>query len=62
MIDIDGMKYILLADACLYVDVTCYRCKHLTALSNSQEIDGRRYCPRCAEIIEPRTEAENELL
>ena len=34
-------------DAILWVDVYCYCCKRLIALSNTIEIDGRRYCFRC---------------
>ena len=60
MIDIHGVKYILLMDANLYVDVTCYKCKSLVALAGSLEIDGRRYCPRCAEIAKPMSEMLKE--
>ena len=39
---------ILKEDAPLYIDVTCYDCKRTVALSNTREIDGRRYCFRCS--------------
>ena len=57
MICIDGVWFVRLADACLYIDVTCYRCKRLVALASSMEIDGRKYCHRCSEVIDdkPRT-------
>jgi hypothetical protein len=38
---------ILKQDAPLYIDVICYDCKRLVALSNTNEFDGRRYCNRC---------------
>lgn len=50
MIEINGMYYILKNDAPLYIDVTCYRCNREVALSNTTEIDGRKYCPRCGEL------------
>ena len=34
-------------DAPLHIDVFCYSCKRRVALSNTVEIDGRRYCQRC---------------
>lgn len=34
-------------NAPLYIDVQCYRCKRRVALSNTCELDGRRYCERC---------------
>jgi len=37
-------------DAVLCVDVTCYECKRTAALSNTVEIDGRRYCEKCIKI------------
>lgn len=49
MIEINGMYYIPKNDAPLYIDVTCYCCKRTVALSNTIEIDGRRYCNRCHE-------------
>lgn len=51
MIEIDGKYYILKVDAPLYIDVTCYCCKRAVALSNTTEIDGRRYCNRCSETV-----------
>ncbi len=33
--------------ACLGVDVYCYECKKLCAMSNTKELDGRRYCEKC---------------
>jgi hypothetical protein len=35
-------------DLPLYIDVTCYGCKRLVALSNCETLDGRNYCPRCS--------------
>ena len=35
--------------ACLFIDVYCYKCKKLCAMSNTLEIDGRRYCYKCYE-------------
>ena len=40
-------KLILKKDAPLYIDVYCYSCKRLVAMSNTIEIDGRRYCYGC---------------
>lgn len=37
---IDGEQYLL-------VDVECYGCKRLVALTYAQEIDGRKFCPGC---------------
>ena len=34
-------------NACLLVDVYCYGCKKLCAMSNTKELDGRRYCSVC---------------
>ena len=34
-------------DAPLHIDVYCYVCKRQVALSNTREIDGRRYCLTC---------------
>ena len=34
-------------NAPLYIDVTCYDCKRCVAMSNTDELDGRRYCHRC---------------
>ena len=33
-------------DAPLHIDVYCYGCKKLTAMSFTTEVDGRRYCHR----------------
>ena len=41
------MEKILKLDVPLHVDVTCYGCKRTVALSNTHEVDGRRYCHRC---------------
>ena len=41
------MEKILKADASLCVDVVCYDCKRRVAMSNTCEIDGRRYCHSC---------------
>ena len=46
--DLSGIL-ILIEDVPLHIDVTCYRCKRLVALSNCEQIDGRLYCFRCAE-------------
>ncbi len=34
-------------EATLYIDVYCWSCKRLVAMSNTVEIDGRYYCPKC---------------
>jgi formylmethanofuran dehydrogenase subunit E len=60
MICIDGVWLVRLSEACLYVDVTCYRCKRLAAMSNTREIDGRRYCHKCAETVEPLSDVLKE--
>ncbi len=36
-----------LLDAPLYVDVYCYSCGKLVALSNAIQFDGRYYCSYC---------------
>lgn len=36
-------------DAILYIDVYCYGCQRLVAMSHTVLIDGRRYCCRCGE-------------
>jgi len=53
MIFVNGVPHISLLDASLYIDITCHRCKRLVALSNAMEIDGRRYCGRCGEVVQP---------
>ena len=45
---INGQEYIPKKLIALYIDVSCYECGKLMALSNATEIDGRKYCPRCA--------------
>lgn len=40
--------YIYAKDLPLYVDVYCYDCKRLCALSNTVERDGRHSCGPCA--------------
>jgi len=40
-------RMINILDAILYVDICCYKCKKEVALSNTREIDGRRYCSNC---------------
>lgn len=40
--------YIYKHDLPLHIDVTCYNCKRLCAMSNTTEQDGRRYCGRCS--------------
>jgi len=40
-------RMINILDAILYVDIRCYKCKKEVALSNTHEIDGRRYCSNC---------------
>lgn len=44
-IDLTGTEIERL-NAPLYIDVTCYECKRAVTLSNSIEIDGRKYCHR----------------
>lgn len=39
---------IYLKDLPLYVDVYCYACKRLCALSDTIEQKGRHYCGSCA--------------
>ncbi len=46
-------------DAPLYIDVICYGCKRRMALSNTHELDGRRYCFRCQGIDGDITEIKN---
>lgn len=36
--------------AALYIDVYCWSCKKLCALSNTVEIEGRRFCYHCGGI------------
>lgn len=38
--------------ACLYIDVTCYRCKRKMALSYCRQIDGRYYCQLCTSDVD----------
>ncbi|KKL75302.1 hypothetical protein LCGC14_2056230 [marine sediment metagenome] len=54
----------------LFVDVTCYSCGKLMALTNSTEVDGRKFCNNCIEerecatctkVIVPATEFKDEL-
>jgi formylmethanofuran dehydrogenase subunit E len=40
--------YIHIKDLPLYIDVNCYDCKRLCALSNTREMEGRHYCGSCA--------------
>jgi len=40
-------EVVLKKDVALYIDVYCYCCKRLVAMSNTVEIDGRRYCSKC---------------
>jgi len=40
-------------NACLLVDVYCYNCKKLCAMSNTKENDGRRYCEICYDRMFP---------
>jgi hypothetical protein len=39
-------------DAPLHVDVYCYHCKKLCAMSNTTQIDGRYYCDNCKMLYE----------
>lgn len=48
-------------DLPLYIDVTCYGCKRLCALSNTTENDGRHYCGCCAGLYQ-RGDAVRQLL
>lgn len=34
----------MMLDAVLYIDVSCYACGRLVALSNAIQWDGRNYC------------------
>lgn len=47
--------------AALYVDVYCWQCKKLAAMSNTVEIEGRRYCYRCCERNEVKTKEEYKI-
>lgn len=53
--------YIYKNDLPLHIDVTCYGCKRLAALSNTTEHDGRHYCGCCSGEI-PRGAAVRQLL
>jgi hypothetical protein len=53
--------FIYARDLPLYIDVTCYECKRLCALSNTREIEGRHYCGVCAGDF-PRGAAVAEFL
>lgn len=53
--------YIYGKDLPLYIDVHCYDCKRLCALSNTREIDGRHHCGPCAGDF-PRGAAVGEFL
>ena len=44
----DEHDYVYVKDLPLYIDVTCYGCKRLCALSNTTEVDGRHLCGQCA--------------
>jgi formylmethanofuran dehydrogenase subunit E len=44
---LDELEMIPKRDAALYIDVYCYQCKRLIALSNAIQLDGRYYCQRC---------------
>lgn len=37
--------------ACLYIDVTCYKCKRKMALSYCRQIDGRYHCQLCTPMV-----------
>ena len=39
----------------LFVDVMCYSCERLVALTNSTELDGRKFCLGCTESRGCRT-------
>lgn len=41
-------NYVYKNDLPLYIDVHCYECRRLVALSNTTEHDGRKYCGRCS--------------
>ena len=43
----DDFSSIKMNDACLWVDIYCYICKKLMALSNAIQFDGRYYCHNC---------------
>ena len=53
--------YIYKRDLPLYIDIYCYECKRLVAMSNTTEHDGRRYCGRCSGDV-PRGAAVAQLL
>ena len=43
----DKIQMIPREDAPLYINIICYSCRRLVALSNTIEISGNRYCHRC---------------
>ena len=45
------MREINRNDARLAVDVYCYNCKKLCAMSNTYELNGRRYCYTCLDNL-----------
>ncbi len=45
--DYNNSQHFQERNACLLVDVYCYECKKLMALSNAKQYDGRYYCHHC---------------
>ena len=44
---VDEEMKIDVKDAILWIDIYCYSCRRLIALSYTTEFDGRRYCDKC---------------
>jgi hypothetical protein len=47
----NNLRKVWLQDIPLLIDVHCYNCKRLAALSNTKEKDERKYCFRCHEHL-----------
>ena len=47
-------------NAILYVDVTCYKCKRLRAVSYCLQLHGRYYCQCCVPSLEESIKALKE--
>jgi len=49
-------------DACLYIDVACYRCERKLAITNTIQKDGRYYCWFCVGKNAERITGMNEVI
>jgi len=56
------MTEINILDAVLHIDVYCYHCKKLCAMSNVTEIDGRYYCNNCKMLYEPHKNLDEQFV